>query len=111
MNNIDYRKLGEKVRTKRREAGYTQEQLAEICDISTGFIGHIESGTRAPSLETLYSIAGALHSGVDYFLFDSAANNDNLLEQIGSVVRSKHPAAYTRFCNTVRILAEHIDEI
>lgn len=111
MNNIDYHRLGEKVRQKRREAGYTQEKLAEICDISTGFLGHIESGTRAPSLETLYSIAGALHSGIDYFLFDSAASNDNMLEQICSAVRSSHPDSYTRFCNTVRIFAEHIDEI
>ena len=111
MNNIDYHKLGDKIRIKRRELGYTQEKLAEICDISTGFLGHIENGTRSPSLETLYSIACALHSGIDYFLFDSASASDNLLEQIGSAVRSKSPDSYTRFCNTVKILAEHIDEI
>lgn len=111
MNNIDYHKLGEKVRLKRHKMGYTQEKLAEICDISTGFLGHIESGTRAPSLETLYSLACALHSGVDYFLFDSAPDSVNMLEQIGSVVHKKSPDVYNRFCNTVRILAEHIDEI
>lgn len=111
MDNINYHKLGEKVRLKRREMGYTQEKLAEICDISTGFLGHIESGTRAPSLETLYSIACALKSGVDYFLLDSASNTDNMLEQIDSVVRGKSPQAYERFCKTVRVLAEHIDEI
>lgn len=111
MNNIDYHKLGGKVRLKRREMGYTQEKLAEICDISTGFLGHIESGTRAPSLETLYNLSCALHSGIDYFLFDSATDSDNMLEQIGSAVRSKNPDVYNRFCNTVRILAEHIDEI
>ncbi len=111
MNNIDYHTLGYKIRIKRRECGYTQEKLAEICDISTGFLGHIENGTRSPSLETLYSIACALHSGIDYFLFDSAVAFDNLLEQIGSAVRSKSPDSYARFCNTVKILAEHIDEI
>ena len=111
MNNIDYHKLGDKIRLKRREFGYTQEKLAEICDISTGFLGHIENGTRAPSLETLYSIVCALHSGIDYFLFDSAAASDNLLEQITSAVRSKNSDSYARFCNTVKILAEHIDEI
>lgn len=111
MNNIDYHKLGEKVRAKRREMGYTQEKLAEICNISTGFLGHIESGTRAPSLETLYSLACTLHSGIDYFIFDSACTPDNLLEQIATTVRSKDPQSYARFCNTVRILAEHIDEI
>lgn len=110
MNNIDYNRLGEKIKSKRRAAGYTQEKLAEICDISTGFLGHIESGTRAPSLETLYNIACALHSGIDYFLFDSA-DNDNFLEQVGSYAKSKGIDTYNRFCKTVRIFAEHIDEI
>ncbi len=111
MNNIDYHKLGDKIRIKRREHGYTQEKLAEICDISTGFLGHIENGTRAPSLETLYSIACALHSGIDCFLFDSAVDPDNLLEQIGSAVRGKTSDSYNRFCNIVKLLADHIDEI
>ena len=111
MNNIDYNRLGEKIKSKRRAAGYTQEKLAEICDISTGFLGHIESGTRAPSLETLYNIACALHSGIDYFLFHSAEKYDNMLEQISSSVQTNNPDSYTRFCNTVKILAEHIDEI
>jgi len=111
MSNIDYHKLGKKIKAKRQESGYTQEKLAEICDISTGFLGHIESGTRAPSLETLYNIACALHSGIDYFLFDSAKESDNVLEQIGSVVRSKSPDMYKRFVSTVKVLAEHIDEI
>lgn len=111
MNNIDYHKLGEKVKLKRRQMGYTQEKLAEICDISTGFLGHIENGTRTPSLETLYNIACALHSGIDYFLFDSASGTDNFIEQISSYVSSKNPKSYNRFCNMIKVLAEHIDEM
>ena len=111
MNNINYRELGGRIRIKRRENGYTQEKLAEICDISTGFLGHIENGTRTPSLETLYNIACALHSGIDYFLFSSAAEPDHQLEQIGSALKDKDPNSYNRFINTVRVLAEHIDEI
>ncbi len=110
MNNIDYQKMGEKIKLKRRESGYTQEALAEICNISTGFLGHIENGTRVPSLETLYSISCALHSGIDCFLFDSASTPDIALEQAASVIKNKNRDLYESFCNTVRILAEHIDE-
>ena len=111
MKNINYQSMGAKIKLKRRGLGYTQEQLAEMCDISTGFLGHIENGTRTPSLETLYGIACALNSGIDYFLFDSADSSDNLLTQIGSAVRSNNPEAYSRFCNTVKVLADHMDEI
>ena len=54
MNNINYVNLGEKIKSTRKERGYTQEKLAEICDISTGFLGHIERGTRKLSLDTLF---------------------------------------------------------
>ena len=72
MNNINYVNLGEKIKSTRKERGYTQEKLAEICDISTGFLGHIERGTRKLSLDTLFCIATVLNVSIDYLLIDSA---------------------------------------
>ena len=99
MNNINYVNLGEKIKSTRKERGYTQEKLAEICDISTGFLGHIERGTRKLSLDTLFCIATVLNK------------SDNFLEQMDSVARSLNPSAYNSFRKTVKILAEHIDEM
>ena len=103
MNNINYVNLGKKIKSTRKERGYTQEKLAEICDISTGFLGHIERGTRKLSLDTLFCIAT--------LLIDSANKSDNFLEQMDSVARSLNPSAYNSFRKTVKILAEHIDEM
>lgn len=111
MINIDYKKVGKRIREKRKEFGYTQEKLAEICDISTGFLGHIENGSRTPSLETLYSIACALSCGIDFFLFDTSVNDDSFFSQISNYVKKENPKAYPQFCKTVKILAEHINEI
>lgn len=111
MNATDYKKLGARVREKRREKGYTQEQLAEMCEISTGFLGHIENGTRIPSLDTLCRIASSLEVSVDFLLLDSGTEKDNSLQQIASSVRSQNPERYRRFLNAVKILAEHIDEL
>ena len=108
MNNINYVNLGEKIKSTRKERGYTQEKLAEICDISTGFLGHIERGTRKLSLDTLFCIATVLNVSIDYLLIDSA---NNFLEQMDSVARSLNPSAYNSFRKTVKILAEHIDEM
>ena len=88
MNNINYVSLGEKIKSTRKERGYTQEKLAEICDISTGFLGHIERGTRKLSLDTLFCIATVLNVSIDYLLIDSANKSDNFLEQMDSVARS-----------------------
>ena len=53
-------KLGVKIRTLRRGAELTQEQLAEAVQVSTNFIGYIERGQRAPSIDTLERIAMVL---------------------------------------------------
>ena len=53
-------KLGVKIRTLRKVAGLTQEQLAEAANVSTNFIGYVERGQRALSIKTLERIAQAL---------------------------------------------------
>ena len=53
-------KLGVKIRTLRKRAGLTQEQLAEAAEVSVNFIGYIERGERAVSIKTLDRIAKAL---------------------------------------------------
>ena len=49
MPNSDLKVLGEKVRTERKLAGLTQEQLAERCHVSTKHIANIEKGSMNPS--------------------------------------------------------------
>lgn len=43
---IDYMKVGERVREKRKTAGRTQAQLAEAVDLSTEYICEIETGRK-----------------------------------------------------------------
>ena len=40
--NIDYTALGKRIKNKRIEKGFTQEQLGELCELSAAHIGHIE---------------------------------------------------------------------
>lgn len=54
------RLLAEAVRAKRKEAGFSQEKLAEIADLSTVFISRIERGKESPSVDNLVKIAKAL---------------------------------------------------
>ena len=111
MVSIDYYSLGSKIKATRKERRYTQEQLAELCEISTGFLCHIEAGTRVLSLDTLYRIALVLNTSIDFLLLDTAVDDDNFLQHITATIQSKPAERYRRFCNVVKVLAEHIDEI
>ena len=111
MVNIDYYSLGNKIKYKRKEQRYTQEQLSELCDISIGFLAHIEAGTRSPSLETLYKISKILKLSIDYLLLDTTIDDNNFIQYVSVAVQNKPIERYNRFCNVVKVLAEHIDEI
>jgi transcriptional regulator with XRE-family HTH domain len=54
------RLLGEAIRAERKEAGFSQEKLAEKADLSTVFISRIERGRESPTVDNLVKIAKAL---------------------------------------------------
>lgn len=58
---IEHRRLlGETVRARRKDAGFSQEKLAEKASLSTVFISRIERGVESPSVDNLVKIARAL---------------------------------------------------
>lgn len=65
---MNYVRLGNLVRIKRKELKLTQEKMAEKIGISTAFLGHIERGTRVLSVETLYRLCVALDMRADYLM-------------------------------------------
>lgn len=61
--------LGKKIQKLRKEAGYTQEQLAEKIGVSRAYMGYIEQGRNTPSLEVLGKISKHLRISLSK-LFD-----------------------------------------
>jgi transcriptional regulator with XRE-family HTH domain len=55
-----YRTLGAKVRAKRRKLHLSQEELAEMAELTRNYIGDIERGEKKVTIETLAKIAKAL---------------------------------------------------
>lgn len=62
-------KLGKRIANLRRDAEMTQAQLAEASGYSEDFIGLVERGINAPSVEGLEKIAKSLKVGMKS-LFD-----------------------------------------
>ncbi|OGE33764.1 hypothetical protein A3C59_04995 [Candidatus Daviesbacteria bacterium RIFCSPHIGHO2_02_FULL_36_13] len=52
--------LGKKIKYYRKQRKLYQVELADIVDVSTGYIGAIEQGVKSPSLKLLSKIAKAL---------------------------------------------------
>ena len=65
---MDYEKLGNVVRKRRKAAKLTQETLAERIGICTSYMGHIERGTRVLSVDVLHRICTELDVSADELL-------------------------------------------
>jgi len=54
------KKIGKKIQKRRKQMELTQEELASMIGVSRAYMGYIEQGRNAPSLEVLEKIAKRL---------------------------------------------------
>jgi transcriptional regulator with XRE-family HTH domain len=60
--------VGERIKVRRLELGWTQEELCQKANISTGFLSDVENNKRNISAETLLGIARVLSLSLDYLM-------------------------------------------
>ena len=65
---IDYKDIGQRIKSKRTEKQYTQEQLSEMVGIGPSHMSHIESGKTVPSFDVFVAIVNALNCSADELL-------------------------------------------
>jgi len=111
MKKLDYSALGKRIKTERKKKGITQERLGELCGLSAAHIGHIERGTRIPSLETVHSVSCVLDVSIDRLLYDSLDGKSVVLNGISATLEGKDEAKVKSFLATVKVLADRVDEL
>ena len=60
--------LGRRIRDRRKDLGWTQEQLAERAAMSKGFLSDLENGKSSVGADILLDIARALSCSLDYLM-------------------------------------------
>lgn len=94
---MDYTAIGKRIRAKRKQKDLSQEELAEMVNISTVHMSHIETGYTKLSLPVLVDIACALGVRTDDLIFDKdTMGKDELLEEIALELEG---------CTTAQLLA------
>lgn len=60
MSKNPKKKLGERIRSFRKQVGWSQEELAEACGLHRTYVGAVERGERNVSLINIVQFARAL---------------------------------------------------
>ena len=65
--------IGEKLRRLRIQRNLTQEEMADRCELSKGFISQVERDLASPSIATLTDLLECLGSSLKEFFSDDSA--------------------------------------
>ena len=68
--------IGPKLRTLRKQAGLSLQQLAEQADVSAAAIHKIEQSGMVPTITTLLKVAGALGKPIAYFVEEEESTSE-----------------------------------
>lgn len=74
LQELDYAKLGLKIKEIRTSKGLTQDNLAEMVSCNTSHISNIENNHTKVSLNVLLAIANSLNTSIDFLLSNQYEN-------------------------------------
>ena len=104
---MDMIAVGNRIKEAREQAHLTQEDLAEIVDISPTHMSVIERGAKTPRLDTFVKIVNALKLSSDALLQDVVPPvSDTIIAELFIRIGSLPPKEQTRILNAIRALTE-----
>lgn len=77
MGEVDLNGIGKRIQIRRKQRGYTQEQLAEMMNVSIQMVSNLERGNKAIRIDNLINLSQILDVSTDYILTGKATADDN----------------------------------
>ena len=95
-------KIGQRIKEARKERKFTQERFAELCGLSTDYIGKIERGKQLPTLKTMHHIARILNTTLSHILdFDIKARHVHDVQQL---LKKQSPETIQQVMQVIKVL-------
>jgi len=99
--------VGERIKKRRIELGWTQDQLGQKAGISKSFLSDLENGKRSVSADNLLDIARVLNLSLDYLMTGDEKESLALQVQIPSSLASFAAKAGLSFSLALTLLDMH----
>ncbi len=107
---MNYEEIGMRVRLFRRRKGLSQEQLAELADISVPHMSHIATGNTKLSLPVFVALAEALDVRADELLRDPTPDHDSVLRELTALLETCTPQQARCIADIARAAKQSFDQ-
>ena len=74
---LDYISIGKRLKEKRIEKGFTQQNVAEKLEISDEYVSKLENGKVQISLKRLADFSEVYKTPIEYFLSGTVSENED----------------------------------
>lgn len=87
MTTVSLAEIGQRIHARRKQMGYTQEQLAERMEVSIQMVSNLERGNKAIRIDNLVNLSQILEVSTDYILTGKAtpADSETLARRVASL--------------------------
>jgi transcriptional regulator with XRE-family HTH domain len=96
--------VGERIRKRRTELGWTQDQLAQKAGISKSFLSDLENSKRSVGADNLLDIARALGVSLDFLMTGKASEDKQTQVPIPASLAKFADAEGLTFRQTIMLL-------
>lgn len=103
--------IGANIQTARERAGYTQERLSEILNITPNHMSAIERGASGISLESLQKLCRILGVSADFIIFGAVeldSEGQHIARQLASI-RPEYRAQINKMLSALLELSAIMD--
>ena len=110
LPEIDFERIGQRVKQARIDKGYTQAELGEVIGCSNNHMSHIETGQTKVSLSLLLKLAYALDMDLNFFLMDTPyVEKDRMIDsEIANKLSQCSPSTLLSVNKIIDVLLEQI---
>lgn len=76
MNDADLSGIGKRIQNRRKQLMLTQEQLADMMNVSIQMVSNLERGNKAIRIDNLINLSQILDISTDYILTGKETTDD-----------------------------------
>ncbi|ANU49711.1 transcriptional regulator [Enterocloster clostridioformis] len=87
VKGMDLKRFGQKLKGKRKQSGYSCQELADLCHVNDGYIRQLEAGHKCPSMQLIFSICDILKTSPNYlFEYEAESVDKEILNRINKLL-------------------------
>lgn len=110
---VDYARIGQRIRSLRQSKNMTQAELSALVDCSNNYLSNIETAQCKVSLSMLLKLSYALGESIEYFLLDTpyACAETIINREISKKLAKCSPFTLNAASKMIDILLEQQDSL